>query len=87
MQKIVVSLRGERGLLCGRGAESLASEVLSYVRQRNVLWLKQDSQHANGGGAAAAATAKQRGRGGSGCDFDRDNLPYLEEEATTDHKK
>ncbi len=81
MQKIVVRLRAERGLLGGPGSGSrrgrtrrrgpagtaaAAADVLSYVRERNGLWAEQDVNQ----------DGRRRRRGS--CDFDGENLPYLD---------
>ena len=84
MQKIVVRLRAERGLLGGPGggsrrgrgrtrrrgpggtAAAAAADVLSYVRERNGLWAEQDVNQ--------DGRRKKRGS----CDFDGENLPYLD---------
>ena len=48
---------------------ALASETLSYVSERNGLWLKQDVRRREPGD-----------QDGGECEFDGDNLPYLTDE-------
>ncbi len=46
--------------------EPLATDVLNYVRERNTLWMKQESNR---------KTNNARGN----LEFDRNNLPFLEQ--------
>ena len=45
---------------------SVTQDVLSYVKQRNTLWIKQD--------------AKKDRKNGDSLELDRNHLPYLDEE-------
>ena len=48
---------------------TLTQQALSYVRKRNVLWIKQDVKQESG---------NDNGAKDDTVEFDRDNLPYLE---------
>ena len=54
----------------GKEVTALTGQALSYVRARNVLWIKQDVKQEDGG--------TNDNHNEDTCEFDRDNLPYLD---------
>ena len=75
----MAKLRDNKGCSSSSSSEevtNLTHQALSYVRERNTLWIKQDVKK-DSDSSNNTSSCRKNNEDSSSCDFDRDNLPYL----------